>query len=137
MRKSFLSKVVARPSLFLLSLGFWQIALSQAPAPSLPDTSKMAYNQISASMSLYAYPSKGQNQQKQKVDEFECYKWAVEQSGIDPLNLPKIEAAPVQSGPTGAAVGGAAVARLSAGAHVFGFEARRATDEIYLPAATP
>ena len=35
-------------------------------------------------------------------------KWAVEQSGIDPLNLPKVEAAPVQSGPTGGAVKGAA-----------------------------
>lgn len=88
----------------------YQTVLAQAPAaaPALPDTAKMAYNQISQAMKLYVFPAKGQTKQKQKADEFECYKWAVEQSGIDPLNLPKVEAAPVQSGPTGAAVGGAA-----------------------------
>ena len=47
-------------------------------------------------------------EKKQKEDEFECYKWSMQQSGIDPLNLPKIEAAPQQTGPTGGAVKGAA-----------------------------
>ncbi|HKH62454.1 MAG TPA: YMGG-like glycine zipper-containing protein [Flavitalea sp.] len=83
-----------------------QRAFSQAPA--VPDTSKMTYNQISSGLKLYVFPAKTQSKQQQKEDEFECYKWAVEQSGIDPLNLPKIQAAPTQSGPTGAAVGGAA-----------------------------
>lgn len=84
-------------------------AFAQQPAaPTLPDTSKMTYNQISQQAKLYVYPSKGQTHQQQKQDEFECYKWAVEQSGIDPLNLPKAAAAPVQSGPDGSAVVGAA-----------------------------
>jgi len=74
----------------------------------MPDTARMTYNQISQEMKLYVYPSGGQTQQQQKVDEFECYKWAVEQSGIDPLNLPKTEPVPVQTGPTGGAVKGAA-----------------------------
>jgi len=74
----------------------------------LPDTAKMTYNQISQTMKLYVYPAKNQSKQQQKVDEFECYKWAVEQSGIDPLNLPKVEAPPPQTGPTGGAVKGAA-----------------------------
>lgn len=74
----------------------------------MPDTAKMTYNQISQEMKLYVYPSNEQSQQQQKEDEFECYKWAVEQSGIDPLNLPKMEAPPVQTGPTGGAVTGAA-----------------------------
>jgi hypothetical protein len=82
-------------------------AFSQAP-PALPDTSKMTYNQISAKLGLYVFPSKGQNNQQQKIDEFECYKWAMEQSGIDPLNPPKVEAAPVETGPNGSAVRGAA-----------------------------
>ena len=82
-------------------------AQQQAP-PALPDTSKMTYNQISTGLKLYAFPSKSQTKQQQKVDEFECYKWAVQQSGIDPLNLPKVQAAPAETGPTGAAVGGAA-----------------------------
>lgn len=93
----------------LLVLLFFSTAVyaQQAP-PALPDTSKMTYNQISQGLKLYVFPAKGQSKQKQKEDEFECYKWAVEQSGIDPLNLPKVEAAPAQTGPTGGAVVGAA-----------------------------
>jgi hypothetical protein len=91
-------------------LSYCQSVLAQTVPTTqvLPDTAKMTYNQISQQMKLYVYPAKGQTHQKQKEDEFECYKWAVEQSGIDPLNLPKVEAAPVQSGPTGGAVKGAA-----------------------------
>lgn len=87
--------------------GLGHFAFSQQP-PTQLDTAKMSYNQISQKMGLFVYPSKGQSKSQQKKDEFECYNWAVEQSGIDPLDLPKIEAAPVQSGPTGAGIGGAA-----------------------------
>lgn len=84
-------------------------AFAQEPvAPTVLDTSKLTYNQISQTMKLFVFPSKGQSKQQQKKDEFECYNWAIDQTGLDPLNLPKIEAPPVQSGPTGAAVGGAA-----------------------------
>lgn len=93
--------------MFLFSAG--SIAQQTAkPAPSLPDTSKMTYNQISKQAQLYVFPSKNQTQQKQKEDEFECYKWAVEQSGIDPLNLPKVQAPEPETGPTGGLVVGAA-----------------------------
>lgn len=92
----------------LLLISYFPInAFAQQP-PSLPDTSKMTYNQISAGLGLYAFPSKGQGQGQQKADEFECYKWAMQQSGIDPLNLPKVQAAPVEKGPDGSAVRGAA-----------------------------
>ena len=103
-------KIVVRCVLPVNILILGQAAFAQTVPTTqlLPDTAKMTYNQISQQMKLYVYPSKGQSQQQQKEDEFECYKWAVEQSGIDPLNLPKVEAAPVQSGPTGGAVKGAA-----------------------------
>jgi hypothetical protein len=68
----------------------------------------MTYNQISSGLKLIAFPAKGQSQQQQKIDEFECYKWSIQQTGIDPLNLPKVEAPPPQTGPTGGAVKGAA-----------------------------
>lgn len=77
-------------------------------APTIPDTSKMTYNQISNGLKLYVFPAKGQTKPQQKKDEFDCYMWAIEQSGIDPLNLPKVEAPPAQTGPTGGAVRGAA-----------------------------
>ncbi len=88
-------------------MAFGQTLMAQTPPPMVPDTSKMTYNQISSGLKLYVYPAKGQSKQQQKKDEYECYMWAIEQSGIDPLNLPKVEAK-VQSGPTGGAVVGAA-----------------------------
>jgi Glycine-zipper domain len=95
------------PAVFLVP-GQALLAQNVPTTQVLPDTAKMTYNQISQQMKLYVFPAKGQTKQQQKKDEFECYQWAVEQSGIDPLNLPKVEAAPVQSGPTGGAVKGAA-----------------------------
>jgi hypothetical protein len=107
MKPGLFFKTVTRFILPVIMLGICQTSFAQTP-PSLPDTSKMTYNQLSAGLGLYVYPAKGQSQQKQKKDEFECYKWAMEQSGIDPLNPPKVEAAPAQTGPTGGAVKGAA-----------------------------
>jgi len=95
-------------SVMLLMLACSAIGYTQSPIKALPDTSKMKYNEISQRMKLYVFPAKNQTQQKQKEDEFECYKWAADQSGVDPLNPPKVEAAPTQSGPNGSAVKGAA-----------------------------
>ena len=82
-------------------------AKAQVPTTQvLPDTSQMTYNQISKTGNLVVFPAKNQSQQQQKKDEFECYLWAMDQTGIDPLNLPKVEAQ-VQTGPTGGAVRGA------------------------------
>jgi hypothetical protein len=106
MKPDLLFKVFSRIFLPVIILAFSQTLLAQAPA--LPDTSKMTYNQISNGLKLYVFPAKGQSKQKQKEDEFECYKWSMEQSGIDPLNLPKVQAAPVETGPDGSAVKGAA-----------------------------
>jgi len=78
----------------------------------------MTYNQISQTGKLVVFPANKQSHQQQKNDEFECYLWAMEQTGIDPLNLPKVEAQ-VQSGPTGGAVrdaAGGAVAGTAIGA---------------------
>jgi hypothetical protein len=86
------------------------VTLAKAQVPTtqaLPDTSQMAYNQISHTGGLVVFPAQNQNKQQQKDDEFACYLWAMEQTGIDPLNLPKVEAE-VQTGPTGGAVRGAA-----------------------------
>ncbi len=71
---------------------------------TIPDTSQMAYNAISSKLGLYVFPAKKQSQKKQKSDEFECYKWAMDQSGIDPLNLPEVKAEPVKTGPDGTVV---------------------------------
>ena len=87
--------------------GVNQIMAQVPTTQALPDTTKMTYNQISQTGGLVVFPANNQSHQQQKEDEFECYLWAMEQTGIDPLNLPKVEAE-VQTGPTGGAVRGAA-----------------------------
>lgn len=65
-------------------------------------------NSISKSLGLYVFPSKGQTPETQDADEAECFKWAKEQSGYDPMNPTQVEAAPVDTSPDGSAVVGAA-----------------------------
>ncbi len=109
MKSNFVSRTFSRLLSAAVLMALACTAFAQTtPPPTIPDTSKMTYNQMSQGLKLYVYPAKGQSQQQQKEDEFECYKWAIEQSGIDPLNLPKVEAPPPQTGPTGGAVVGAA-----------------------------
>ena len=36
-------------------------------------------------LSMFVYPAKGQSADKQKKDEKECYAWAKDQTGFDPL----------------------------------------------------
>lgn len=109
MKSEYLNDSITRLSLFLFILMVTgPLSAQETAAPTMLDTSKLTYNQISQAMKLYVYPTKGQTQAQQKKDEFECYNWAVAQSGIDPLNLPKVEAPPAQTGPTGGAVRGAA-----------------------------
>jgi outer membrane lipoprotein SlyB len=74
----------------------------------ISDGSALTYNQVSKASNVIVYPAKEQSQDKQKSDEYECYKWANEQTSIDILNLPKVQAAPVDTAPKGAAVKGAA-----------------------------
>lgn len=108
MKRDFFFKTVSSFFLVVMVLGGCQMVYAQTSVPSLPDTSKMAYNQMSSGLKLYVFPAKGQSKSQQKADEFECYKWAMEQSGIDPLNLPKVAAPAPKTGPTGGAVVGGA-----------------------------
>ena len=63
---------------------------------------------VSKKVGLYVFPAKDQSAEQQAQDESYCYKWGVQQSGIDPLNPPQVQAQQVETGPDGAAVGGAA-----------------------------
>jgi hypothetical protein len=63
---------------------------------------------IASGLGLYVFPSENQDAQTQEDDEIACYKWAKEQTGVDPLNPPQIEAEEVDTGPDGTAVRSAA-----------------------------
>lgn len=81
---------------------------------------------ISKSLGVYVFPSNNQDAQTQQTDENACYAWAKEQTGYDPMNPPKVEAAPVDKSPDGAAVKGAA--RGAAGGAAIGAIAGDAGD---------
>jgi len=51
-----------------------------AQAAAQPDAAAV-YKQLS----MFVYPAKGQTAEKQKKDEKECYAWAKDQTGFDPL----------------------------------------------------
>jgi hypothetical protein len=108
MKTNYLYKAITGLFFPILLVGFSHSFFAQETLPTTLDPSKMTYNQISQSLKLFVYPSKGQSNDKQKADELECYKWAMEQSGVDPMNTTKTQAAPAQEGPTGAGVVGAA-----------------------------
>ena len=45
---------------------------------------------------LMIYPAKGQSQDQLERDKFECYTWAKQQSGFDPMAMPQATAPPPQ-----------------------------------------
>lgn len=64
---------------------------------------------IAKGLGLYVFPSNDQDADQQELDEYKCYKWAKEQSGVDPINPPEVKAAEVDRSADGTAVKGAAV----------------------------
>ena len=70
-------------------------------------------------LSMFVYPAKGQSAEKQKKDEKECYAWAKEQTGFDPLTAaaPNADSAgKVAKDQTAQATQGAAVKGAAKGA---------------------
>jgi len=63
---------------------------------------------IAKGLGMYIFPSDGQDQATQDADESACYKWAIQQTGYDPLNPPTVHAAQVDTSADGSAVRGAA-----------------------------
>ena len=77
---------------------------------------------ISSSLGVVPYPANGQSASKQSQDEGECYTWAKQQTGIDPVavaNTPPAPAAPAAGGgqrlrgAARGAVGGAAIGAIA------------------------
>jgi len=77
-----------------LTVGLMALVVGLASAPATAQAPK-----------IYVFPQKGQTKEQQEKDEYACYKWAKEQSGVDP----SAPAAPEQAGEHArGTVGGAA-----------------------------
>ena len=97
---------------------------------------------LTAKLGIYVFPANNQTPDQVNKDENDCYQWAVQQSGVDPLNPPQVQAEQVPTGPDGAmirggargAAGGAAIGAIAGdagkgaaiGAVVGGVRGRRA-----------
>ena len=63
---------------------------------------------LSKSLGVYVFPANNQDQATQDADESECYKWAINQTGYDPLNPTVVQGAEVDTSADGSMVKGSA-----------------------------
>ena len=66
--------------LILLSMFVWTVGM---PCMALSDE-------------FFIYPNKGQSQEQIDKDKFECFQWAKQQTGFDPMAVPTASAPPPQ-----------------------------------------
>ncbi len=72
--------IAMRPALIgLLLLATGPLTLAEEPAAAPPSPS------VSRDLGLHTYPAKNQLAAQQQKDEVECYRWAAQDSGFDPL----------------------------------------------------
>lgn len=82
----------------------------QQPSAQQPQQPSTAQKPAQASSGPVYYPSKGQSQEQQAKDKNECYGWATQQTGYDPVAAAQAQQGSQQQGQQkgGGAVGGAA-----------------------------
>lgn len=111
---NFLFLVVTSLSLFsACSPPAYTVQKTAAPPPPLPSTE------------IYFYPARGQSPAQQERDRYECYLWAVKQSGFDPGQAQlaphqRVEVKPTPSPGTDTIVGaasGAVIGSMLASPH--------------------
>ena len=71
-------------------------------------TQAKAQDTLASGFGLYVFPADNQSKEQQDADEMACYRWAKDQSGVDPMNPPDVQAAQVDRSADGSAVVGAA-----------------------------
>ncbi|MFT5700148.1 MAG: succinate dehydrogenase/fumarate reductase flavoprotein subunit [Desulforhopalus sp.] len=99
--------------------------LAGCAAPITTITSTTTDEQSLPSTTVYFYPSADQSQEEQERDRYECYLWAVDQSGFDPAQEQlaphqRITVVPTTPPGTDVAVGaatGAVIGSILAGPH--------------------
>lgn len=86
--------------IFLCAIVFLALPVGQAAAQQQQD--------------FIIYPAKGQSQQQTEQDKFQCYEWAKQQTGFDPMAMPTASSPPPPD--SQASTGGGMVKGGAAGA---------------------
>lgn len=81
-------------------------------------TTQLVAETLSSSLGIFTYPAQGQSEAQMSKDDYECFSWAKDQSGYDPMSPPEPVAQPANNGPSGARLRGAA--RGAAGGAIIG-----------------
>jgi hypothetical protein len=92
-----MNKLKMKVGLAILFLGLTANSFAQSAGES-----------VAKKMGIYVFPANSQTAEQQQKDMSDCYTWAVQQSGYDPINPTVVQAKQVDQGPDGAAIGGAA-----------------------------
>ena len=71
------------------------------------------------------YPAEGQSQDQMERDEFECFRWARDQTGFDPMKTPTATSPPPQKQARRGGAGRGAVGGAAAGAVIGGIASGR------------
>ena len=71
------------------------------------------------------YPAEGQSQDQMERDEFECFRWARDQTGFDPMKTPTATSPPPQKQARRGGAGRGAVGGAAAGAVIGGIAGGR------------
>ena len=106
-RETLLILTVTACVLFIFTFGLYSPAVNDAHAQD-----------------MFIYPEKGQSQEQQEKDKYQCYTWAKKETGFDPMETPKASRPPpekeekkggVAKGAVIGGVGGAAVGGIAGG----------------------
>ena len=80
---------------------------------------------VSLAQDPIIYPAQGQSREQMERDEFECFRWARDQTGFDPMATPRATSAPPQEEAQRIGGAGGAVVGAAAGAIVGGIASGR------------
>lgn len=96
----------------------WWIAVSGMALVALVGA-EVAQVSVCSAQEPIVYPSKGQGADQMEKDKYDCYQWARQQTGFDPMQVPTAKTAPPQQkggavrGAAGGALMGAAVGAIA------------------------
>jgi hypothetical protein len=69
-------------------------------------TALVSPSAVASAQELFIYPAKGQSQDQQDKDRYECHNWSVQQTGFDP-SKPQTAYTPTSQAPQGGILKGA------------------------------
>ena len=90
----------------IVILAFLISAHASAQATQAPQGASITAS-LNKSLGLYVFPAKDQKPEQQTADEQACYSWAIQQSGVDPLNFTPTTPQAVDKSPDGSVAAGA------------------------------